>query len=146
MREDVVADRSALLAPPRGTRTETGLRHNIRVGIQYHEAWRGGQGAGPIYNLMEDAATTEISRTQILQWRKHGAALDDGRTVTRPLVEQLLAEELGRVREEVGAARFDRGRFADARALFEPVATSGELEDFFTPPAYEILVKPVAPL
>jgi len=146
MREDVVADRSALLAPPRGTRIETGLRHNVRVGIQYLEAWRGGQGAVPIYNLMEDAATAEISRTQIWQWRKHGATLDDGRTVTRPLVEQLLAEELGRVREEVGAARFDRGRFADARALFEPVATSGELEDFFTLPAYEILVKPVAPL
>ena len=74
------------------------------------------------------------------------ATLDDGRTVTRPLVEQLIAEELGRVREEVGAARFDRGRFADARALFEQLATSGELEDFFTLPAYEILVKPVAPL
>ena len=65
--------------------------------------------------------------------------------MTRPLVEQLIAEEVGRVREEVGAARFDRGRFADARALFEQVATSGELEDFLKLPAYEILVKPVAP-
>ena len=68
---------------PSGTRTEAGLRHNIRVGIQYLEAWLGGQGAVPIYNLMEDAATAEISRTQIWQWLKHGAALDDGRTVTR---------------------------------------------------------------
>ena len=100
----------------------------------------------PIYNLMEDAATAEISRTQIWQWLEHGATLEDGRTVTRPLVEQLIAEEPGRVREEVGAARFDRGRFADARALFEHVAPSGGLEDFLTLPAYEIPVKPVAPL
>jgi malate synthase len=141
MREDVVADASALLEPPRGTRTETGLRHNIRVGIQYLEAWLGGQGAVPIYNLMEDAATAEISRTQIWQWLRHRATLDDGRTVTRPLVEQLIAEEVGRVREEVGAARFDRGRFAEARALFEQVAISDELADFLTLPAYEVLVK-----
>ena len=84
----------------------------------------------PIYNLMEDAATAEISRTQIWQWIKHGAALDDGRTVTRPLVQQLIAEE-------------SAGRsLPAARALFEAVATSDELADFLTLPAYEILVKP----
>jgi malate synthase len=129
LREDVVADAAALIAPPAGTRTETGLRHNIRVGIQYLEAWLGGQGAVPIYNLMEDAATAEISRTQIWQWIKHGAALDDGRIVTRPLVQQLIAEE-------------SAASLPAARALFETVATSEELVDFLTLPAYEILVKP----
>jgi malate synthase len=142
LREDVVADAKALLAPPSGTRTEAGLRHNIRVGIQYVEAWLGGLGAVPIYNLMEDAATAEISRTQIWQWLKHRATLDDGRTVTRPLVQQLVGEELLRVRQEVGPARFDNGRFGDARALFETVATSDQLQEFLTLPAYEMLVKP----
>ena len=129
LREDVVARAAALLEPPSGTRTEAGLRHNIRVGIQYLEAWLGGQGAVPIYNLMEDAATAEISRTQIWQWIKHRAALDDGRPVTRPMVQQLIAEE-------------SAGRGAQARALFEAVATSDELVDFLTLPAYEVLVTP----
>jgi malate synthase len=140
-REDIVANAAALLAPPSGTRTETGLRHNIRVGLQYVEAWLGGQGAVPIYDLMEDAATAEISRTQIWQWLKHRAALDDGRTVTRSLVDQLIGEEFGRVRDEVGAARFEAGRFNEARALFAQVATSDELQDFLTLPAYDILTK-----
>jgi malate synthase len=129
LREDVTANAAALLEPPSGTRTETGLRHNIRVGIQYLEAWLGGQGAVPIYNLMEDAATAEISRTQIWQWIHHGAKLDDGRVVTKALVQQIIAEE-------------SAGRLEQARALFEAVATSTELEDFLTLPAYEILVKP----
>jgi malate synthase len=141
LREDVVANAAALLEPPSGTRTEAGLRHNIRVGIQYVEAWLGGQGAVPIYNLMEDAATAEISRTQIWQWLKHRATLDDGRPATRPLVDQLIGEEFGRVRQEVGAKRFDSGRFEDARTLFTQVATSDQLQDFLTLPAYEILVK-----
>src|SRR6185503_6982269 len=136
LREDISVDAAALIEPPSGTRTDTGLRHNIRVGIQYLEAWLGGQGAVPIYNLMEDAATAEISRTQIWQWLKHRATLDDGRTVTRELVEQLVGEEFSRVRDEVGASRFER-----ARALFVQVATSAELEDFLTLPAYQLLVK-----
>ena len=129
LRDDVVANAAALLDPPSGTRTENGLRHNIRVGVQYLEAWLGGQGAVPIYNLMEDAATAEISRTQIWQWITHAAALDDGRVVTRALVQQFIAEE-------------SAGRLATARALFEAVATSDELVDFLTLPAYDILVKP----
>jgi malate synthase len=128
LREDVVASAAALLVPPSASRTEGGLRHNIRVGIKYLEAWLGGQGAVPIYNLMEDAATAEISRTQIWQWIRHGAALDDGRTVTRPLVQDVIAEE-------------SRGQSEDARALFEQVATSDELQDFLTLPAYEILLR-----
>jgi malate synthase len=140
-RDDVVADAGKLVEPPLGTRTDAGLRHNIRVGIQYLEAWLGGQGAVPIYNLMEDAATAEISRTQIWQWLEHRATLDDGRTVTRPLVEQMIGEEFLRVKDEVGAARFGRGRFEEARALFTQVATSTELEEFLTLPAYDILAK-----
>jgi malate synthase len=140
-RDDIVADAAILVAAPSGTRTEAGLRHNIRVGIQYLEAWLEGQGAVPIYNLMEDAATAEISRTQIWQWLKHRATLDDGRVVTRAMVEACIAEEYDRVRDEVGAARFDRGRFPEARSLFEQVALSDELQDFLTVPAYDILVK-----
>ncbi len=141
LREDVAASDAALLQPPSGTRTEIGLRHNIRVGIQYVEAWLGGQGAVPIYNLMEDAATAEISRTQLWQWLTHRATLDDGRVVTSELVEQLIGEEFIRVRAEVGAELFDKGRFEEARALFTRVATSPDLADFLTLPAYEILVK-----
>jgi malate synthase len=140
LRDDVVADAAALLDPPTGSRTEVGLRHNIRVGIQYLEAWLGGQGAVPIYNLMEDAATAEISRTQIWQWLRHRATLDDGRPVTRALVEELISEEYVRVRKEVGPPRFDRGRFGEARRLFEHVAISDELQDFLTIPAYDLLV------
>ena len=139
LREDVSVSSGMLLEPARGTRTATGLRHNIRVGIQYVEAWLGGQGAVPIYNLMEDAATAEISRAQIWQWLRHRAALEDGTAVTRPLVDRLTAEEFARVRDEVGAPRFDGGRFDEARALFVRVATSDELEDFLTLPAYEVL-------
>jgi malate synthase len=140
-RDDVSADAAKLVEPPTGTRTDGGLRHNIRVGIQYLEAWLGGQGAVPIYNLMEDAATAEISRTQIWQWLKHRASLDDGTPVTRELVAKRVEEEYARVRQEVGAARFDRGHFPAARKLFEQVATSENLEEFLTIPAYDVLCK-----
>jgi malate synthase len=143
LREDVVANAAALLEPPKGTRTEAGLRHNIRVGIQYVEAWLGGEGAVPIYNLMEDAATAEISRTQIWQWLHHRATLEDGRVVTKALVEQLVGEELKRIRDEVGAQRFDGGRFQDARELFERVATAEPMVEFLTLPAYDVLAATV---
>jgi len=139
LREDVHVTDAMLLASPGGTRTEAGLRLNIRVGIQYLEAWLRGNGCVPLYNLMEDAATAEISRTQIWQWLHHHAVLDDGRPVTRALVAQLVGEELERVRGEIGAARFDAGRFDDARRLFERVATTDDLIEFLTIPAYEQL-------
>jgi malate synthase len=140
LRDDVNISAANLIEPTAGTRTEAGLRLNIRVGIQYLEAWLGGLGCVPLYNLMEDAATAEISRTQIWQWLRHGATLDDGRTVTRELVQQLIPEELARIRSEVGAKRFDEGWFDDARKLFERVATADVLEDFLTIPAYDKLV------
>src|SRR5207253_11333095 len=130
LRDDVHVDAAMMLQAPQGTRTEAGLRHNIRVGIQYVEAWLGGQGAVPIYTLMEDAATAEICRTQIWQWLRHRATLEDGRTVTPSLVERLTGEEFSRVREEIGAKRFDSGRFREARQLFLRVAMSDELEEF----------------
>jgi malate synthase len=129
-----------LVAPPRGTRTDAGLRHNIRVGIQYVEAWLGGQGAVPIYNLMEDAATAEISRTQIWQWIRHAGTLDNGQRVTAELVHRVTGEEFARIRQEVGSARFDRGHFDRARELFVQVATTDQLEEFLTLPAYNELV------
>ena len=140
LRDDVNVTAAMLIEPPPGTRTEGGLRLNIRVGIQYLEAWLGGLGCVPLYNLMEDAATAEISRAQIWQWLRHGAALDDGRRVTRDLVKQLIPEELARIRAEIGGTRFDNGKFDEARTLFERVSTAETLEDFLTIPAYEALI------
>ncbi|MBI3491556.1 MAG: malate synthase A [Acidobacteria bacterium] len=139
LRADVQVTAKMLTEPAKGTRTEAGLRHNIRVGIQYLEAWLGGQGAVPIYNLMEDAATAEISRSQIWQWLHHRAVLDNGQTVTSSFVRKVTDEEFARIREEVGHKRFDRGRFKEARAIFEAVAASKELQDFLTIPAYDAL-------
>ncbi|HVP15263.1 MAG TPA: malate synthase A [Terriglobales bacterium] len=139
LREDVHVTRDDLLETPRGTRTEEGLRLNIRVGVQYLEAWLRGAGCVPLDHLMEDAATAEISRTQIWHWIHLGAPLDDGREVTRALVERTLDAELARVSREIGAERFASGRFPDAARLFLQVSTAPELEEFLTLPAYEVL-------
>jgi malate synthase len=139
LRDDVRVTAEMLVEQPNGTRTEAGLRHNIRVGILYLEAWLGGQGAVPIYNLMEDAATAEISRSQIWQWLKQRAILDTGQTVTGTFLRKVTDEEVVRIREEVGHKRFDRGRFKEARAIFESVAASKDLQDFLTIPAYDVL-------
>jgi len=139
-REDVEVTRDDLLRVPAGTITEEGLRVNIDVGIQYLEAWLGGNGCVPIYNLMEDAATSEISRTQVWQWIRHpGGVLEDGRKITVELCRQLIPEELDRIKGLVGEQRFDRGRYALASELFERLATSEELGEFLTLAAYEHL-------
>jgi len=139
LREDVSVAAVDLLAVPRGTRTEAGLRWNLRVGVQYLEAWLRGVGCVPLYNLMEDAATAEISRTQIWQWLHHKVALDDGRVVDAGLVRALLASEMEAVRAEIGPARFDGGRFKDAVSLFERLIFSPTFEEFLTLPAYDLL-------
>jgi malate synthase len=139
-REDVTASREDLLCVPEGTRTEAGLRHNIRVGVQYIEAWLRGLGCVPLYHLMEDAATAEISRTQVWQWIHHAARLDDGRTVTDDLFRRLLAEEMDGLSAALGPARLATGRFTEARDLFERLSTAAALEDFLTLPAYEMLL------
>jgi malate synthase len=94
----------------------------------------------PIYNLMEDAATAEISRAQVWQWLRLSATTDDGRPVTKDRFLQTLDEELTRVREEVGAERFDAGRFTDAAALFSRLSLEPEFAEFLTLPAYDALL------
>jgi malate synthase len=130
LREDITVTREDMLTVHAGERTEQGLRENIRVGVQYIEAWLRGKGAVPLYNLMEDAATAEISRTQIWQWLKHEAALADGRTVTPELFGTVLDEEM---------QAFDGGRFAEARAIFKDLILDATLEEFLTLPAYRAL-------
>ncbi|MGH7568867.1 MAG: malate synthase A [Gemmatimonadales bacterium] len=140
-REEVhVTARDLLAAPPsEGEITEAGLRLNIDVGVQYLEAWLRGSGCVPIYNLMEDAATAEISRTQVWQWLTHGARLQDGRVVTESLVNQVLTEELAKVRHELGAARFDGGKFELAAQLFGRMMTGPDFPEFLTLAAYDYL-------
>jgi malate synthase len=138
-REEVHVTAKDLLQIPAGTITEGGLRMNVDVGIQYLEAWLRGNGAVPIYNLMEDAATAEISRAQVWQWAKHGAKLDDGRPVTRALVQATIAEELAKMETRMGAERFAKGKFPLAADLFGKMMLSDEFSDFLTLPAYEFL-------
>jgi malate synthase len=139
LRADVSVGQMDLLAVHEGTKTEEGLRNNIRVGVQYIEAWLRGNGAVPLYNLMEDAATAEISRTQVWQWIKYGAKLDDGRTVTLGLVEDLLTDEMEKLRAALGAETYDSGRFPEAIDLFRRLSTSDKLEPFLTLPAYKLI-------
>ena len=138
-RDDVMVGQRELLEVHPGNKTEAGLRDNIRVGVQYIEAWLRGKGAVPLYNLMEDAATAEISRSQIWQWLTFGAQLDDGQTVTAPLFAKLLDEEMAGVRAEIGAEAYDAGRFPEAIELFRTLSTADDLVPFLTLPAYELI-------
>ena len=134
----------ALLSPHSGTVTEGGVRTNIEVGIRYIAAWLCGRGAVPIHNLMEDAATAEISRSQIWQWLAHGATVQmEGsfnETLTTRLYERLFNEEVAKLKEELGE-NYDVGRFPEAAQVFTETATAQVLPDFLTLPAYEILEK-----
>ncbi|HVD29507.1 MAG TPA: malate synthase A, partial [Mycobacteriales bacterium] len=120
-----------------GDVTEAGLRNDVSVGLQYLQAWLRGTGAVAIFNLMEDAATAEIARSQVWQWLHNSVELSDGVTVTRDLVERLIDEELARIRETVGEDAYARGRWDDARALFTEMALSDDFAEFLTLPAYE---------
>jgi malate synthase len=122
-----------------GSITEAGLRGDVSVGFQYISFWLGGRGAAGIANLMEDAATAEISRSQLWQWIRHGATLEDGRTVTRELVREVLDEEMQRIRAQVGDEVWAKGRPEETRAVFERVALSDDFPEFLTLPAYELL-------
>lgn len=129
-----------------GAVTETGLRNNLSVAFQYISFWLGGRGAVGINNLMEDAATAEISRTQIWQWVRHGAQLDDGRVVTKELVAALLEQETGKIRAAVDEETWKAGRPDDTMRILSLVALSDELPDFLTLPAYELLEpRPITP-
>ncbi len=138
LREDVAVGEKELLQPHEGTRSEEGLRVNIRVGVQYIEAWLRGNGAVPLYNMMEDAATAEISRTQIWQWLRYGATLADGRRVTAELVETALEVEMAKLKTALGDA-YTKGRFDEAIALFKQLVLSDKLEAFLTLPAYKLI-------
>ena len=138
LRDDVHVTAAELLAIDKtpGGITEAGLRNDVSVGLQYLANWLAGNGAVAIFNLMEDAATAEISRSQIWQWVHNGVALAEGPTVTRALVEQLIAEELGKIQDQLGAA-YDGTEYEQARSLFSDVALADEYVDFLTLPAYE---------
>ncbi|WNJ18134.1 malate synthase A [Pontibacter sp. G13] len=126
-----------LIEIPQGTITEQGLKTNIDVGIQYIAAWLDGNGCVPIYHLMEDAATAEISRSQVWQWIHHEEAkLEDGRPITQDLFRELLPGQLDHIRSVVGAERFDQGKFAEAAELFDDLVSSPTLEEFLTLKAY----------
>jgi malate synthase len=127
------------LASTPGRITERGLRTDVSVGFQYVSFWLGGRGAAAINSLMEDAATAEISRSQIWQWVHHGSQLEDGRAVTAELVRQVLDEETAKIREQVGEETWQAGRPDETRAIFERVALAEPLEEFLTLEAYEYL-------
>ncbi|OEE75762.1 malate synthase A [Vibrio genomosp. F6] len=138
-KDDSPITAQVLLAPCDGAITEQGMRHNIRVALQYIEAWISGNGCVPIYGLMEDAATAEISRASIWQWIQHEQKLDNGQVVTKSLFESYLTEEIQVVRQEVGEQRFINGRFEEASALMSELTTSDELTNFLTVPGYDYL-------
>ena len=140
MREDVQITAADLLEVPKGPITEAGLRINVNVGLRYLESWLRGNGCVPIFNLMEDAATAEISRAQLWQWLEHPAAhLDDGRPITVDLFHQVLDEELEKIKESIGESIFEQGKFDLAREIFDSIVTKDEFVDFLTLPAYEHL-------
>ena len=139
LREDVEVGQGDMLQVHEGARTERGLRENIRVGVQYIEAWLQGRGAVPLYNLMEDAATAEISRAQIWQWLKFAAPLDDGRKVTPDLFKAALADEMAKLREALTPEVYDAGHFAEAIELFSEMSLASDFEEFLTLPAYRLL-------
>ena len=138
-REDVEVTATDLLRVPQGAITEQGLRTNLSVGVQYLEAWLRGTGCVPLYHLMEDAATSEISRAQIWQWIRHAARMDDGRLVTAGLARALLREEMEKVERAIRSEAFRAGRFELAAEIFEDLITSRECVPFLTIPAYEHL-------
>ncbi len=140
-RDDAGITAASLLEMPGGAITEKGFRQNVNVGILYLEAWLGGLGCVPLYNLMEDAATAEISRTQLWQWIHQHARFDDGREVTSELYKQIRGEEMASIRERLGEARWGQGFAIRAASLFDAMTLSDELADFLTLPAYEELLK-----
>jgi malate synthase len=142
-RDDVsVTARDLLDFRPEKPITEAGVRNNISVGVQYLGAWLAGNGCVPVFNLMEDAATAEISRSQIWQWiRNPQGVLEDGRKVTKPLFRQLLAEELPRIRKLLGEEAWRAGKYEEAARLFEEITTRDEYTEFLTLPAYELITR-----
>jgi malate synthase len=139
LRNEVSVRADDLLRVPEGAITEGGLRHCIRVGVQYIEAWLRGAGCVPLYHLMEDAATAEICRAQLWQCLRHGAHTAEGAAVTAERFDRLLGEEIDRIHDEVGPVRLLNGVFPTAARLFEQMIKQEEFDEFLTLPAYELL-------
>jgi len=125
-----------LLTPSAGPKTAAGLAMNVNVAIGYIAAWLRGQGAVPLHNMMEDAATAEISRTQLWQWRTHGVVLDDGETVTAARINDEIKAQLGIWKGEVGNNFYTAGRYTEAATILSDLVNARELPDFLTTPAY----------
>ncbi|MCA0133468.1 malate synthase A [Winogradskyella alexanderae] len=138
-REDLSVTESDLLEIPEGTITESGIRKNINVGILYMEAWLRGNGAVALYHLMEDAATAEISRTQLWQWLKNEVNLDDGRTFNKELFDFFFDDEVEKIVTEVTEERIESTKFCEAIELFKRLVTQDEFEEFLTLSAYKQL-------
>jgi malate synthase len=128
-----------LLEQPKGTITEKGIRKNINVGILYLESWLSGNGAAALYNLMEDAATAEISRTQLWQWLHNTSTLTDGRKFTKNLYAELRESEIRIIKGLVGEDKFKTGKFDLAIELFDSLVISEEFEEFLTVKAYKYI-------
>ncbi|MEE4111714.1 MAG: malate synthase A [Desulfobacteraceae bacterium] len=140
VRKDVHVTAADLLKVPAGTITEQGMRTNISVGIQYMANWLSGLGCVPLYNLMEDAATAEISRAQLWQWINHpDAALDDGRKITLDLFRSMMKEEMEKIRAEVGDTQFQQVKYDSAATLFDEIIAADDLAEFLTLKAYDHL-------
>lgn len=139
-REDFHCTEATLLQVPEGTITEEGVRANINIGILYLESWLRGNGAAAIHNLMEDAATAEISRTQLWQWLQEKALLADGRLFTQPLYEEWRDDEIERIKQTVGSMQYQQGQFVQAICLFNRLVVNEAFEEFLTVPAYDIIL------
>ncbi len=140
-RDDVSPSAQELLEKPEGDITMQGFRNNVSVGIQYLGAWLAGRGAVPVFNLMEDTATAEISRAQVWQWiHNKGGVLNDGTEVTEDLFHTVMAEELEKIKNDiVGPERFERDEFGKAAELFARISTDDNFVEFLTLPGYEYL-------
>jgi malate synthase len=138
-REEVQVLAADLLSVPMGTISEAGLRNNANVCTQYMASWMAGNGCVPLFNLMEDAATAEISRTQLWQWVHHGATLEDGRVIDEALIKSVIAEELEKIRTSVGDAVFNAGHYVKAARMLEEQTLSDTYTEFLTLPAYQAL-------
>ena len=137
MKENVHVTAEDLLKAPKGEITENGVRENIRVGIQYMESWLCGNGCVPLYHLMEDAATAEISRSQLWQWLKHKKEMDNGINISRDYYNKIMTKELNKLKEMYGEENYNNRKFNQASKMFFEMISGNILDEFLTLPAYE---------
>ncbi len=139
LRDDISISEADLVEIPKGTITEAGIRKNINVGILYIEAWLRGNGAVALYNLMEDAATAEISRAQVWHWLKINTTLEDGRSLDKKLYQEIFEDEINKIKREVGTEKLAETKFQLAFDLFNELVISEDFEEFLTLPAYQYI-------